>query len=313
MCSPGSAYNYYNKESLNLYSSIFNSLSEVFRNVSPVPGNKLYFISSDKIISLSFCQLAEMRKIKNTYVSSDYLSDTVISRRSEELRLLLDRQLRPNGTAFPVASFYLQSFYMSRYNTEKVPIMIILILIFAIPFLSISRRNMVMYFSASALAGLEIILLFSLQLIIGNMYQLTGLLIAGLMLGLAVGSAMDIHSSPSKSIKFKCLSLIVFYAVFGIFYNHLLLMKSVAPAILIIISLAFIPAFITGNMFRALTLETKDSATAAVYKADLTGSAFGFLIISAITIPAFGIKVSIFLLSVLTLTGFLFGTISNKE
>ena len=47
MCSPGNATNYYNKESIRLYSSIFNSLKATFGNVLPVSGNKLYFIASD--------------------------------------------------------------------------------------------------------------------------------------------------------------------------------------------------------------------------------------------------------------------------
>ena len=48
MCSPGPGENYLNKEAVNLYSSIYNSLTEVFRFVKPVGGNKLYFIASDK-------------------------------------------------------------------------------------------------------------------------------------------------------------------------------------------------------------------------------------------------------------------------
>ena len=51
-----------------------------------------------------------------------------------------------------------------------------------------------MYFSASALAGFEIIILLTVQIIIGNMYQLTGLVIAGLMAGLALGSGANIKS-----------------------------------------------------------------------------------------------------------------------
>ena len=57
MCSPGPGDNYFNKESLNLYSSIYNSLAGVFKNVKPVVGNKLYFLASDKELSLSFCKL----------------------------------------------------------------------------------------------------------------------------------------------------------------------------------------------------------------------------------------------------------------
>ena len=58
MCSPGPGNDYFNKESVNLYSSIFNSLSSVFSNVKPVLGNKLYFIASDKE---AFCIILQAR------------------------------------------------------------------------------------------------------------------------------------------------------------------------------------------------------------------------------------------------------------
>ncbi len=69
MCSPGPGDDYFNKESLNLYSSIYNSLAANFKNVKPVAGNKLYLIASDKPLSLSFCKLVVEKQIKNIYVS----------------------------------------------------------------------------------------------------------------------------------------------------------------------------------------------------------------------------------------------------
>jgi spermidine synthase len=313
MCSPGYSYNYYNKESLNLYSSVFNSLTEVFKNVRPVSGNKLYFISSDKEISLSFCMLANIRNIKNVYVSSDYLSDELIIKKSEDIRSLLDTKLSQNRSTFPQASFFWQSLYITRNKSEKIPSIVIMIVLFAVSFISIKRRNMVMYFSALALAGLEIILLFTIQLIVGNMYQLTGLLIAGLMSGLAIGSAIEFHNPIYMKWKIKCFFLFLFYVILGLGYNPLLSMKIGLPAIFTIIGLAFLPAFFTGSIFRELTLTTKDSGISEIYRADLFGSAFGFLAISGFMIPTFGLKVSVYLLSFLILTGFLFGTINNKE
>ena len=66
--------------------------------------------------------------------------------------------------------------------------------VFALPVIAIRRKNLLMYFSASALAGFEIIILLTLQLTVGNMYQLTGLIIAGLMTGLSVGSGINMGS-----------------------------------------------------------------------------------------------------------------------
>ncbi len=62
MCSPGPGNDYFNSESVNLYSSVFNSLSSVFRYVRPVVGNKLYFIASDNEVSVAFCALDCLKK-----------------------------------------------------------------------------------------------------------------------------------------------------------------------------------------------------------------------------------------------------------
>jgi hypothetical protein len=73
-----------------------------------------------------------------------------------------------------------------------------------------------------------------------------------------------------------------------------------------------LPALFTGSIFRELTIGKDGLATSpAIYSADLAGSAFGFIFISGIIIPAFGIRISIFLLSAMVFTGILIWTISN--
>jgi hypothetical protein len=145
------------------------------------------------------------------------------------------------------------------------------------------------------------------------MYQLTGLIIAGLMAGLAVGAGAEIKLLNSFSFRIKGIILLVFYSGFGLIYNYFLALRSGLPAICLIILSAFLPALLTGHIFRELTMKTEGTAaSSAIYSADLAGSAFGFILMSGVAIPAFGIKVSIFLLSSLIFAGFLFGIIRNK-
>jgi hypothetical protein len=54
------------------------------------------------------------------------------------------------------------------------------------------------------------------------------------------------------------------------------------------------------------------STASSVYSADLAGSALGFILVTGVAIPIFGIKTSIFLLASLIFTGLLFGTVRNK-
>jgi spermidine synthase len=313
MCSPGTGDTYFNNESLSMYSSIYNSLTSVFENVKPVAGNKLYFIASDKKISASFCLLNKIRNIKNVYVNSDFLSDDLTNKKSDEISSIIDREVKQNRNAFPIACFHFQSYIFSKNMNEKIPAIVLLITAFAMPLIAIKKRNLNMYFMASALAGFEIIMLLTLQLIIGNMYQLTGLVIAGLMAGLAVGAGIEIKLLNSISFRKKAIILIVFYLFIGFIYNIMLALKSELPAVIIIIFSVFLPAIITGHIFRELTLKPLELKTsAAVYSADLAGSAFGFIFISGFAIPAFGIQVSIYLLSILIFACFLFGTIRNK-
>ena len=313
MCSPGPGDNYFNKESLNLYSSIYNSLAASFKNIMPVVGNKLYLIASDKALSSSFCKLADKLHINNIYVSSDFLDDVLVTRKSEELVSLIDRGTRENRSGFPVACFQSQAYQFSKTLDEKTPAIILLILVFAVPFGAIKRRNLLMYFSASALAGFEIILLLTLQIMIGNMYQLTGLIIAGLMTGLAVGSGINFSFLNTISLRSKVIYLLMFYMIFGLLHNYILELKSLLFSVITILASGFLPAFITGRIFYELTIKTEGvEMSPAIYSADLAGSAFGFIFISGIAVPLFGIQVSIYLLSALVFGGILFGTIGNK-
>jgi spermidine synthase len=313
MCSPGPGDNYFNKESLNLYSSIYNSLASSFKNIMPVVGNKLYFIASDSALSCSFCQLADERHIKNIYVSSDFLDDVLVTRKSEEFVSLIGLGIKENRLGFPVACFHSQAYQFSKTLDEKIPAILLLFLVFALPVGAIKRRNLLMYFSASALAGFEIILLLTLQIMIGNMYQLTGLIIAGLMAGLAIGSGSKFNFLNTISLRSKVICMLIFYLIFGLIYNYILELKSLPLSVITILVSGFLPALFTGRIFYELTMKPGGvEISPAIYSADLAGSAFGFIMISSFAVPLFGIQVSIYLLSALVFGGILFGTIGYK-
>ena len=313
MCSPGPGDDYFNKESLNLYSSVYNSLAANFKNVKPVAGNKLYFIASDKPLSLSFCKLVGEKQIKNVYVSSDFLEDDLVIRKSDEVAALIDHGIKQNRSAFPIACLHSQSYQFSKNLGEKVPAIVLMFFVFALPVLTIKRKNLIMYFSASALAGFEIIILLSLQLMVGNMYQLTGLIIAGLMAGLAVGSGINISLLNTISLRNKVILLIIFYIIFGLIYNYMIELKSGLLSVILIMISGFLPALFTGRIFREITGKREGiAASPAIYSADLAGSAFGFILISGFAVPALGIQISIFLLAALIFGGILLGAIWNK-
>jgi spermidine synthase len=314
MCSPCPGDDYLNRESLNLCSSVYNSLAKVFRFVKPVHGQKLYFIASDEEVSVAFCSLAAKCGIKNIYVSPDYLEDDLIEAKSEEILSAMIPGARQNSETFPVAAFHFQAYNLSRNINEKYPAMVLLVLIFALPAFSVRRKNILMYFSASALAGFEIIMLLALQLTAGNMYQMTGLFFAAMMAGLAAGSGSKLKLPDRISMRIQALFLAFYYVVIGIFFGQLLEIKHSCPVILIIILTTLLPSFITGHLFREISNSVSEkSGPSSVYSADLAGSALGFILVSGILVPLLGIKTSLFFLSIMIFAGFLFGVNRNKS
>jgi spermidine synthase len=311
MCSPGPSQTYYNKESLVLYSSVYSALKRSFRNVVPIAGNKLYFLASDDILTTSISNLAQQKNISNIYVSSDYLADDLIRSKTEELISELNKNAKPNTSIFPVAYFGYQAYTFSRDSIEKTPIIALLITFFAIPVFGFKRRHLVMYSGASALAGFEIIILLTLQLIAGNMYQLTGLIMAGLMAGLALGTAVS--NDFKAGLKIRCLILFVFYLLIWILFNNLIKISNVAIAITMLLIVSFIPAFITGSIFRMLSKNNDETVIAGIYSSDLAGSALGFILVTGFLIPVMGLKVSVLCLAVLIFAGMITGIFRNKR
>jgi hypothetical protein len=306
MCSPGPGDNYYNKESMDLYSSIYNSLKANFRDVKPVGGNKLYFLASDKAISLSFCELAEKRHVNNIYVNSDYLEDDLILKKSNEIDALINRETKLNRSAFPIACLHSQTYNLSKNPDEKIPSILIMLIAFALPVFTVRRRDIIMYFSASALAGFEMIILITLQITVGNMYQLTGLIIAGFMTGLAVGSGIKNSVLDTILLRNKVIFLTLFYLIFGMLYNYIIIPKNAVFSVIEILIAGFLPAFITGHIFSKLTEKSGEkSNSSSTYSADMAGSALGFIMISSIAVPLLGVQVSIYLLAALVFAGLL--------
>jgi hypothetical protein len=133
------------------------------------------------------------------------------------------------------------------------------------------------------------------------------------MAGLAVGSGINFTFQYTFSLRSKVILLIIFYIIFGLTYDLMIELRSGLLSVLVIMASGFLPALFTGRIFRELTLGNYGlTSSPAVYSADLAGSAFGFIFISGFVVPAFGIKISVFLLSALICTGILFGTIRNK-
>ncbi|MBP5473520.1 MAG: hypothetical protein J6X92_02015, partial [Bacteroidales bacterium] len=139
-----------------------------------------------------------------------------------------------------------------------------------------------------------------IQTITGMMYKLTGLMIASVMTGLAIGSGVNVNFITNKSIKEKTKILVSYFLLFGLFCGFIDMIPTRLASILIILS-TLIPSMIVGSIYKEITKNNgKGDATAKTYGTDLLGAAFGAIIISVIIIPFFGIQISFFILAAIS-------------
>ncbi len=310
LCAPGPGEDYLGDEAVKLYSSIYNALRMVFVNVRPILGNKLYFIASDEPLSVSFSKLSKNKEIDNQYVSEHYFIDEFTEEKSEQICALFDNKIKANRISNPVACYYYQQYNLSRDTNRITIVLIILILIFVLPVMIFRGGNIFMYFSSSALSGFEIIILFMLQITSGNMYRITGIVVAAVMAGLALGAIMNIKSLSGIGIRKKMACIALYYGLSAVFFSSIVAIPDNITASIVIIALSFLPSVFTGHLFRELTFNNgKGSATSQVYSADLTGAAIGFVLVSVIAVPLLGLQISLVALALMMLTGILAGSI----
>jgi spermidine synthase len=293
-----STVNYLSDEALLLNSVIYNTCKEVFTEVLIIPGQRNYYLASDKPLTLNIAQLIENKNIKNYYVNLNYIDTLSLQERSDYLMKHLNLNAVTNKDFKPVSYFYYLGYWLSQFNLGKNFLWAMLILFTlalaaaGILFKPVTSSLMITGFSASSL---EIILLLALQILSGYIYQVIGICIAVFMGGLALGARV-------RSLLFPRITYMQFTVVqlnlsaVALFIPTLLVINKVQSSITlatcVVLVLLFIIAFGTGILFSlSLHLRTGNMTEniAVLYSADLIGSALGAFLTSIFLVPLLGI------------------------
>ncbi len=195
----------------------------------------------------------------------------------------------------PVAYYMQLKYQLSLFSGNYWYILIILTIIIVFLASKLSPISLAMFSAGFSASSIEIIILMSLQMIYGYIFQMTGIIITVFMAGLAIGSLF-----LYKYIKIKTKNLIVNQIYIG-FYSLVLpfvlisLKHNAFNTVLlhlIFSTLAFLIAIIVGIQFSLSTKLHKSNPNkiaSEIYSGDMLGSAIGALIISTVLIPLIGI------------------------
>jgi len=159
-----------------------------------------------------------------------------------------------------------------------------------------------------AASGIEVLLLFSFQILYGIMYQATGWIITVFMGGLAVGSwyTQRMIAEPTVILFRRILYLMAVYA--AIVPAALVLLRDAQFGTVMIYCIFIVMTLVIG-MFIGLEFSigvrllrgSVSHITSTMYAVDLLGSAVGAILVSVFLVPLVGMTTAFFVIAALCL------------
>lgn len=299
--------NYLNQEAVDLNSTLFVTLKKVFQNVLIIPGEKNYFVASDGSLSYHIAQKVQEKGIENQYVNSYYIDDNLLKSRGETILSALNMKAAFNENLQPVSYYQQLAYWLSQFKSSYRWMAIAALILAVAIFFGGKAASKVMFVTGFTASGMEILLLFGLQVFFGNIYLLTSFVFAGFMLGLAVGSFFGKSVfAPERNLMQKTQFVIgLFTALVGVslFSSGIEKLPDFLIYFLFLAATA-LAGGLTGFQFSVASLSatgTYAGISGETYSYDLAGSAFGAMAVSIYLVPGWGILPSVFILASLNI------------
>ncbi|MFA5815269.1 MAG: hypothetical protein WC865_06585 [Bacteroidales bacterium] len=300
---PGTA-NYVSGEAIAAIGPVINAMRKSFSQALLFPGENNYLIAGSTMLSTDILSELKSRNIPTLYISVGYFDEDLFKARMEELSRVMGSESTVNTDLKPRAYFGQIAWWLGHFPVRiSWPLVAILAILVVSGLVSGHSAFSGMFIMGAGASGIEIILLFLIQITAGSLYLFTGLLLASFMAGLALGSIRTFSGRPGKFASSSTFILLAFTMVTALLAGLAIWMTKSGNLILIktalIIILTFVTALLTGLFFAHLTKIMPDPiSNGKLYVYDLMGAAFGALVYPMVVIPIFGLLPAIGIISV---------------
>jgi len=293
--------NYVSEELAALYGMMHATASAVFRNVVVLPAGETLFILTDDA-SVTPRKVREAVRnlpangVSPQYVNQHFVDGILTPDRTEEVKRQAQRPARVNRDLFPSGLSAQLEYWLSYFNADVRWLLVLFGVAGVVFVLVLPAPELALWTTGFAGAGLEIVLLFLLQVHSGYVYHKFGLVVTLFMAGLAAGSLLATRAiaawGPARSRKLlQRLDLAILAYLIGtwLLVGHTPLWRS--DGVLYCLMLAV--AAMTGAQFPAagVLYDDKISHTAGrLYFADFAGSGIGAFLTGLLLVPGLGIR-----------------------
>ncbi len=269
-------------------SSLYNTVKAHFKHVQLLPGQKVFFLCSDRPLIKDIPAALEQKDINTAYISGFFYGN-LTDQRIDYLNQRLDSATPVNTDTTPHLMRLMFSQWFAKFQTSPL-VFFLALAVLAIGYLfKISKEEYVLFSTGCMTMGSEILVIFAFQIFFGYIYLQIGIIITVFLAGLLPGAwlAQKLQRPRRRILVLTDGLLIILLAVF------ILAIVAFADRLPVAFYLifGFLVSMACGFQFPvALSLKGSDNAAATrTFSADLIGAAGGTLLTSVVLIPYAGI------------------------
>jgi len=269
-------------------SSLFNTAGIHFKNVLLLPGQKVFFLCSDRKLNPDIPAALAQKGITTAYISG-FFHGNLSPERIDRLNTQLDPSTPPNTDNSPYLMRLMFSQWFAKFQTSPVGFFLVIVILALIYLVRVSREEFVLFSTGCMTMGSEILVIFSFQIFFGYIYLQIGIIITVFLAGLLPGAWLGnrLHHRGRQILALTDGFLI---AILALFILAIINFADQLP-VAFYLAFGFAVSLACGFQFPvALYLRGSDNTAAArVFSADLIGAACGTLLTSVVLIPYAGI------------------------
>jgi spermidine synthase len=269
-------------------SSLYNTVKAHFKHVLLLPGQEVFFLCSDRPISIDIPAALEQKKIDTAYISGFFYGN-LTQQRIDYLNQRLDATAPLNTDIAPQLMRLMFSQWFAKFQTSPLGFFLVLAILSIVYLLKISKEEYVLFSTGCMTMGSEILVIFAFQIFFGYIYLQIGIIITVFLAGLLPGAWLAQKlQRPRKRILVLTDGLLIVLLV--AFILAIVAFADRLP-VAFYLMFGFLVSMVCGFQFPvALSLKGSDNVAATrTFSADLMGAACGTLLTSVVLIPYAGI------------------------
>lgn len=276
-------------------STIYNTALLHFENVMLLPGGRAYFMCRDGKLSTDIPARLRLKSVGTEYIEG-FFHGNVTGERIRQLRESLDREEYINADFEPRVMNIVFKEWFFKHGRSPGPFLLILLAATAFYLMTLRKEEYVLFSTGLTCMGVEMLILFSFQVIYGFIYLKIGAIITVFLLGLLPGAATG-NLFKGRNIIGLMVSELIILGLLLVFFAWVSFIKNELPqSCFLLYCLIF--SFFCGFQFPVVTriIGEKRSPAAGCLAADIIGAAVGTFVTGTLLIPLCGIQSAVIFL-----------------